>query len=69
MTKFFCDRCGKECKSLTDIKIPHIKHSYSFEVRTVQVCSTCEQEANNINSKLTDIRFVLFDDFMKGGAE
>jgi DNA-directed RNA polymerase subunit RPC12/RpoP len=69
MTKYFCDRCGKECSKLSDVKIPHEKNSFSFSTKTFQMCSDCEEKANNINDKLTDIRFLLFRDFMKGGGE
>ena len=69
MTKYYCDRCGKESKLLHDIKIPNTKNSIGFETKTIAVCISCEEEANRLYDKLTDIRFVLFNDFMKGGAE
>lgn len=69
MTKYFCDRCGKECKTLIDIKIPKSKTRFGFDTKSVQVCGECEKAYNNIVDKLVDIRFILFGDFMKGGAE
>lgn len=67
MTKHYCDRCGKECEKLEDIKIPTEKLHYSFNTKTVQVCCNCEEEYNSIIDKLTDIRLILFRDFEKGG--
>ena len=68
MTKHFCDRCGKECKTLSEIKVPKNKTLVgSIETYPVAVCYDCEKDYNNIIDKLIDIRFVLFRDFMKGG--
>lgn len=69
MIKLYCDRCGKECATLSKIKIPNERYSVSFQTKTIQVCSACEKEADKIYDKLTDIRFILFKDFLKGGAE
>lgn len=70
MTKYFCDRCGKECGKLYEIKIPKEKNAYgSILTEAVHVCGDCEKKHDEIISKLTDIRFILFADFMKGGAE
>ena len=69
MIKKYCDRCGKEVNSLLDIKIPNIKASISFENKTIAVCISCKEEADNLYDKLTDIRFIMFKGFMKGGAE
>ena len=67
MTKYFCDRCGKESEKLTKIRIPDKKqpHINSFSTKSICVCSDCENEFDNLINKLTDIRFILFDDFMK----
>lgn len=65
MTKYFCDRCGIESKKLSDIQIPKQKIRYGFETKTIQVCDNCKNEYDNINVKLVDIRFILFDDFLK----
>lgn len=67
MTKYFCDRCGKECAKLEEIKVPSEKTRFGFNVTLAQVCCECEKEYNDIIDKLTDIRFVLFRNFMKGG--
>lgn len=69
MIKFYCDRCGKEVNKLYDIGIPESKGSFSFKNKTIQGCLSCKGEADNINDKLVDIRFLLFKDFMPGGAE
>lgn len=67
MIKYYCDRCGKECLSLTEIKVPYKKGAFdSFETRPIQACIECKKEFNEIIDKLLDIRFVLFRDFMKG---
>lgn len=66
MIKYFCDRCEKEVNNLTNIKIPKEKTGYNgFTVESIHVCSDCKKEFDDINNKLTDIRFVLFSNFMK----
>ena len=67
MIKYFCDRCGKETKNLVQIQIPKEKHDKygGFSVEPIQVCSDCKNEFDDILSKLTDIRFILFKNFMK----
>ena len=66
MTKLYCDRCGKACGKLHTIKVPESKTSRdSFNVKPVEVCSDCEKEYDAIIEKLTEIRFVLFGDFME----
>lgn len=68
MTKYFCDRCGKECVKLSEIKVPHEKASFgNFSTRGIQVCSECEKEHIVLLEKLRDIRFIIYSDFMKGG--
>lgn len=67
MTKYFCDRCGIESQKLNEIKIPNKKIRYGFETKSIQVCGNCENEYDNINDKLVDIRFILFADFLKEG--
>lgn len=69
MIKTFCDRCEKECKQLAEIKVPTEKTLGGFSTECINVCDECKKEYDNIIDKLTDIRFVLFSDFMKGGAE
>ena len=66
MVKFYCDRCGRESEELNQIKIPTQKTAYNtFNTKPYQVCVDCENQYNNIIDKLTDIRFVLFDGFMR----
>lgn len=66
MIKFYCDRCKKETEKLVEIKIPTVKNNYgSFDTKPCQVCVGCQREYNDIICKLTDIRFVLFDGFMR----
>ena len=69
MTKHFCDRCGKECQSLAEIKIPAEKVIGGFSTKPVQVCTDCKKEYDDRIRKCIDIRFVIFDGFMKGGKE
>ena len=64
MTKHYCDRCGKECEKLVEIKVPDKKTRYGWQAKPAQVCDDCEKEYNDIIDKLTEIRFVLFRDFM-----
>lgn len=68
MTKYFCDRCGKECVELKSINIP-VKKGYFGNVitRELQVCADCEKENKALLDKLIDIRFILYQDFAKGG--
>lgn len=69
MIKLYCDRCEKECERLEEIKVPTEKTLGGFSTKCINVCDECKKEYDNIIDKLTDIRFVLFSDFMKGGAE
>lgn len=69
MTKYFCDRCGKEANKLIQIKIPVKKFGNgSFDTTSIQVCCDCKKKYDDILNKLTDIRLVLFRDFMKDGV-
>lgn len=66
MTKYFCDRCGTECKEnvLTEVAIPKEKTRFhSFSTERLMVCSACEKEYNNIIDTLIDIRFLMFEKF------
>lgn len=70
MVKFYCDRCGKESERLHEIKIPTQKRKYhNFDTKPYNVCVDCENEYDNIIGKLTDIRFILFDGFMRKEEE
>lgn len=70
MTKYFCDRCGKECSNLAEIKVPHQKARFgNFSTIGLQVCADCEKEHINLLDKLVDIRFIMYRDFMKGGVQ
>jgi len=70
MVKFYCDRCGKESEKLHEIQIPTQKSSsHSFYTQHCQVCIDCKSEYDNIIDKLTDIRFVLFNGFMREDNE
>lgn len=65
MTRYFCDRCGKEAEKLTEIKIPSRKNNFgSFETKSLSVCRDCKKEFDDIIDKLVDIRFILFGTFM-----
>lgn len=64
MTKHYCDICGKECAKLEEIKVPTEKTFRGFNTKPAQVCRDCAKEYDNIIDKLTDIRFILFRDFM-----
>lgn len=66
MTKYFCDRCGKEVKRTTQIKVPKEKLSGgNFSTMSIEVCDDCKKEFDIIIDKLTDIRFILFNDFIE----
>lgn len=64
MIRCYCDRCGKEIDRTNKIRIPKQKTTYGFETVEKEVCSECEEEFNDIISKLVDIRFILFEGFM-----
>ena len=68
MIKLYCDRCGKECSHLIEIKIPTEKTIGGFATSDFMVCGECKKEYNDVIDKLTDIRFVMFRGFMKGGG-
>lgn len=66
MKKYFCDRCGKEVEYTRRILVPREKTSrMNFSTTPMYVCCDCENEFDKILSKLIDIRFILFNDFMK----
>lgn len=66
MVKFYCDRCGKEVENLIEIKIPATKKNYgSYDTKSCQVCAGCKRAYDDISVKATDIRFILFDGFMR----
>ena len=71
MTKFFCDRCGKESKKLSSVTIPVGKiESGSGRSVAYELCKECEREANEKFETLLDIRIAMFANFMgKGGEE
>ena len=60
MIKKYCDRCGIECKSLINIKIPAEKHKNSYSVRTIEICEKCNKIHESLLETLTDIRFSLY---------
>lgn len=65
MTKYYCDRCGKECEALRIIGIPDEKTNFhSVTTKNCYVCRDCENEFDSITDKLIDIKFILFDGFM-----
>lgn len=66
MIKLFCDRCEKEASRLFEIKIPTKETAFGFETESKNVCKECEKEANKIYEQLREIRFILFQNFIKG---
>lgn len=68
MIKYYCDRCGKECQTLRSVKIPFKREKEYFQTKTINACLACEKEANDLYDKISDIRFVMFRDFMKEGV-
>lgn len=66
MIKYFCDRCGKEVRKTIQINVPKEKLKYGdFTTTSIEVCDDCKKEFDKIIDKLIDIRFILFNDFMK----
>ena len=66
MTKYFCDRCGKEIKKRIQVNVPKEKlGDGNFSTTPIEICEDCEKEFVKIIDKLIDIRFTLFNDFMK----
>lgn len=79
MVKYFCDRCGKEVPTtramggqivpvLHDVRIPDkkMKNDGSFSTRSLNVCDECKKESDKLNDLITDFRFKIFKDYMKG---
>ena len=64
MIKYFCDRCGKEAKKTIQVSVPKEKLNEGFNTMSLQVCDDCKKEFDKIINKLTDIRFILFSDFI-----
>lgn len=72
MTKYFCDRCGIECKEkiLTEVAIPKEKLRYgSFSTDKISVCSACKKEHDKIIDTIIDIRFLMFEKFYEPKGE
>lgn len=72
MTKYFCDRCGTECKEnvLTEVAIPKEKNRFhSFTTERLMVCTACEKEYNNITDFLIDIELLIFEKFYNTKGE
>lgn len=71
MTRYFCDRCGKECScaEMSEISLPIKKTIGGFDTKGIQVCCDCKKEYDGMISKLLDIRFIMFGDFMKERGE
>lgn len=71
MIRKFCDRCGVECKCLTDIKIPLENHGNgSFSVEEMAVCDKCYEIHENIIETLAEIRISMYANlFNKGRAD
>ena len=72
MTKYYCDRCGKDVGShfgksdLKEIELPIDKTQLNnIQFKRVELCVACYQEYKTIINKLVDIRLVLFEDFMR----
>lgn len=66
MTKYFCDRCGTECKEnvLTEVAIPKEKTRFhSFTTERLMVCPDCEKKYYNIIDTWIDIHFLMFEKF------
>ena len=75
MTKYLCDRCGKEVKSsrgvsaLKDIVIPVSKMIYSIQTERFEVCEDCKREYDAIIDKESEIRILMFRDFIPKGVD
>lgn len=72
MIKYYCDRCGKEAKSLNSVKIPVEKqkgYTNTYYSKPLDLCKECENEANEIFDTITDIEISLFSKYLKKGGE
>lgn len=66
MIKYYCDRCGREVKELTSVKIPTNKlRDGSFGSKRLDVCEECEKEANDIFDTLADIKIFMCSKYLK----
>lgn len=70
MTKYYCDRCGKECDKLEEVTVP-IKKGFcvSTETKQMSVCFDCWRDHKKILEALIDIRLTMFNNFFKGVSE
>ncbi|MBO5010512.1 MAG: hypothetical protein J6D20_07455 [Clostridia bacterium] len=71
MIRKFCDRCGVECKSLFDIRVPLENHGHgSYSTKDMAVCEKCNKIHESILETLTEMRFSMYENlFFKGGAK
>ena len=65
MTKYYCDKCGKECKKLRYIRVPCEKLDSGYKIKELYVCEKCEQEHEKINKRVTEMILLMHSDFLK----
>lgn len=68
MTKHYCDRCGKECEQLHSEDII-VRVNGTLGRKLVELCPECCEEHKRRMIKLTDIKVVMFRDFMNEGED
>ena len=63
MLKYYCDRCGVECKAedLTTVYIPkENRNNGSFVSEHIEACLACAAEYNKISDMLIDLKIAVF---------
>lgn len=66
MTKFYCDRCGKESEELLDVVIPvKVIHSMYMDREEVHLCHKCFSEAHDRHYEASKAYLEAFANFIK----
>lgn len=75
MTKYFCDRCGKEADHLTQIKVPkaYCDQVSTYTTEVMSVCKDCYKEYRRLESTLlpaiVKLKYAMFREFFMNGSD
>jgi DNA-directed RNA polymerase subunit RPC12/RpoP len=69
MTKYYCDRCGKESAKLEEVNVPTERRHCVSGSMELSVCIDCWRDYQKILDALKDIRLTMFNNFFKGVSE
>ena len=74
MTKFICDRCGKEAEYLATVRFP-VERTAGFgcSTKTIELCKKCNFEFAKFETALLtsiiNLKLSMYDNFINRGAE